>query len=157
MNANPHERLPMGSVRPVGANSYPRRAFLTPIVDRSTAPDEGAADGQFRQDPTDRPAYASRASCHVGSGRHFRCCDGSGCDGMGDGGPFVERCSVRRELRDRQYGEFDGRRGRARMWCGGARLVSRRLRPARHPRASSSGSMPSRRDSAHCDNAGHLA
>jgi hypothetical protein len=24
-----HERLPMGSVRPVGANSYPSRAFLS--------------------------------------------------------------------------------------------------------------------------------
>ncbi len=127
-----------------------------PIVDRSTAPDEGAADGQFRQDPTYRPPYASRASCHVGSGRHFRCCDCSGRGGMGDGGPFVELCSIRPDLRNRHYGKFDGRRSRARMWCSSARLVSRRRRPARRPRASGSGSVPSRGDSAPDDNAGHL-
>ena len=126
------------------------------IVGRSTSPDEGAADGQHRQDPTDRPAYASRAPCHVGSGRHSRGGDCSGRDDLGDGGQRVELCSIRPELRDRQFGKFDGRRGRARMWCGSARLVSRRLRPARRPRRSGSGSMPSRGDSAPDDNAGHL-
>ena len=126
------------------------------IVGPSTSPDEGAADGQHRQDPTDRPAYAPRAPCHVGSGRHSRGGDCSGSDDLGDGGQLVELCSIRPELRDRQFGKFDGRRGRARLWRGSARLVSRRLRPARRPRRSRSGSMPSRGAPAPDDNAGRL-
>jgi hypothetical protein len=112
----------------------PRRPASAPIVYRSTSPDEGAADGQHRQDPTDRPAHASRAPCHMGSGRHFRRRDCSGRDGVGGDGPVVELCSIRPDLRNRHYGKFDGRRGRARMWCSSARLVSRRVPPARRPR-----------------------
>ena len=48
----------------------PRHPF---IVGRSSSPDEGAADGQPRQDPTDRPAHAWRTPGHADRDRRCRC------------------------------------------------------------------------------------
>jgi hypothetical protein len=121
------------------------------IVDRSSSPDEGAADGQSRQDPTHQPADAWRTPCHVDSRPRFRCFDRGGGGGMGDDGPLVGLRPIRRPLRKCHDREFDGRRSRARMWCRSTRLVSRCLRPARRPLGSSSGSVSNRGDSAVAD------
>ena len=114
------------------------------IVDRSSPPDEGAADGQPRQDPTYRPADAWRTPCHVGSRPDFRCFDRGGGGGVGDDGPLVRLWPIRRQLRKCHDRKFDGRRSRACMWCRSTRLVSRCLRPARRPLGSSSGSVSNR-------------
>jgi hypothetical protein len=121
------------------------------IVDRSSSPDEGAADGQPRQDPTHQPADAWRTPCHVDSRPRFRCFDRGGGGGMGDDGPLVGLRPIRRPLRQCHDREFDGRRSRARMWCRSTRLVSRCLRPARRPLGSGSGSVSNRGDSAVAD------
>ena len=121
------------------------------IVDRSSSPDEGAADGQPRQDPTHQPADAWRTPCHVDSRPRFRCFDRGGGGGMGDDGPLVGLRPIRRPLRQCHDREFDGRRSRARMWCRSTRLVSRRLRPARRSLGSSSGAVSNRGDSAVAD------
>ena len=126
------------------------------IVDRSSSPDEGAADGQHRKDPTDQPADAGRTPCHVDSGRRSRCLDRSGGSRVGDDGPLVGLWPIGRQLRKCHDREFDGRRSRARMWCRSARLVSRCLRSARRSLGSSSGSVSNRGDSAVADNAGKL-
>ena len=126
------------------------------IVDRSSSPDEGAADGQHRKDPTDQPADAGRTPCHVDSGRRSRCLDRSGGSRVGDDGPLVGLWPIGRQLRKCHDREFDGRRSRARMWCRSTRLVSRCLRSARRPLGSSSGSVSNRGDSAVADNAGKL-
>jgi len=59
-------------------------------VDRSSSPHEGAADGQQRQDPTDRPAHAWRTPCHADSGRRCRWCHCCRLDGMGNDRPLVD-------------------------------------------------------------------
>ena len=59
-------------------------------VDRSSSPHEGAADGQQRQDPTDRPAQAWRTPCHADSGRRCRWCYCCRLDGMGNDRPLVD-------------------------------------------------------------------
>lgn len=127
------------------------------IVDRSSSPDEGAADGQHRQDPTDQSADAWRTPCHVDSGCRFRCFDRGGGGGVGDDGPLVGLWPIRRQLRKCHDREFDGQRSRARMWCRCTRLVSRCLCPARRPFGSSSGSVPNRGDSAVADHAAKVA
>jgi hypothetical protein len=58
-------------------------------VDRSSSPHEGAADGQQRQDPTDRPAHTWRTPCHADSGRRCRRCYCCRLDGMGNDRPLV--------------------------------------------------------------------
>ena len=60
------------------------------IVDRSSSPHEGAADGQQRQDPTDRPAHTWRTPCHADSGRRCRWCYCCRLDGMGNDRPLVD-------------------------------------------------------------------
>jgi hypothetical protein len=127
------------------------------IVDRSSSPDKGAADGQHRQDPTDQPPDAWRTPCHVDSGRRYRCFDCGGGGGVGDDGPLVGLWPIPRQLRKCHDREFDGQRSRARMWCRSTRLVSRCLRPTRRPLGSSSGSVSNRGDPAIADNAGKLA
>ena len=118
---------------------------------------EGAADGQHRKDPTDRPADAGRTPCHVDSGRRSRCFDRSGGSRVGHDGPLVGVWPIGQQLRKCHDREFDGRRSRARMWCRSTRLVSRCGRPARRPLRSSSGSVSNRADSAIADNAGKSA
>jgi hypothetical protein len=127
------------------------------IVDRSSSPDEGAADGQRRQDPTDQPADAWRTPCHVDRSRRFRCFDRGGGGGVGDDGPLVGLRPIRRQLRKCHDREFDGQRSRARMWCRSTRLVSRCGRPARRSLTSSSGSVSNRTDTAIADSAGKSA
>jgi hypothetical protein len=134
-----------------------RASSSASIVDRSSSPDEGAADGQHRQDPTDQPADAWRTSRHVDSGRRFRCFDRGGGGDVGDDGPPVRIWPIRRQLRKCHDREFDGQRSRARMWCRSTRLVSRCLYPARRPLESSPGAVSNRGDSAIADNAGKLA
>jgi len=134
-----------------------RASSVGSIVDRSSSPDEGAADGQRRQNPTDQPADAGRTPCHVDSGRRFRCCDRGGGGGVGDDGPLVGLRPIRRQLRKCHDREFDGQRSRARMWCRSTRLVSRCGRPARRPLRSSSGSVSNCADSAIADSAGTSA
>src|SRR6516162_5785649 len=58
-------------------------------VDRSSSLHEGAADGQPRQDPTDRPAYTWRTPCHADSDRRFRRCYCCRLDGMGNNRPLA--------------------------------------------------------------------
>ncbi len=58
-------------------------------VDRSSSPHEGAADGQQRQDPTDRPAHTWRTPCHADSDRRFPRCYCCRLDGMGNDRPLV--------------------------------------------------------------------
>jgi hypothetical protein len=58
-------------------------------VYRSSSPHEGAADGQQRQDPTDRPAHTWRTPHHADSGRRFRRCYCCRLGGMGNNRPFV--------------------------------------------------------------------
>ena len=134
-----------------------RASSSASIVDRSSSPDEGAADGQHRQDPTDQPADAWRTSCHVDSGRRFRCFDRGGGGDVDADGPLVRIWPIRRQLRKCHDREFDGQRSRARMWCRSTRLVSRCLHPARRPLESSPGAVSNRGDSAIAGNAGKLA
>jgi hypothetical protein len=58
-------------------------------VDRSSSPHEGAADGQQRQDPTDRPAHTWRTPYDADSDRSFRRCYCCRLDGMGNDRPLV--------------------------------------------------------------------
>src|SRR3984893_178669 len=121
------------------------------ILDRSSSPDEGAADGQPRQDPTHQPADPWRTPCHVDSHPRFRCVDCGGGGSVGDDGPLVGLWPIWRPLRKCHDREFDGRCSRARVWYRSTRLVSRCLRPARRPRGSSSGSVSNCGDSAVAD------
>ena len=57
---------------------------------RSSSPDEGDADGQQRQDPADRPAYASRTPEVADRDGRCRGCHYRGGDGLGNGEPLVD-------------------------------------------------------------------
>ena len=116
---------------------------------RSITPDEGVADGQQGQDATDRRAHASRTPRHVDSNGRRRGTHRRRGGDLGVHQPLLERRLCKRLDR-----EFDGRGTGARVWCGRARLVSRRVRSARRPRRGSSGSVPGGRDSSVAGNGG---
>jgi hypothetical protein len=58
-------------------------------VDPSSSPHEGAADGQQRQNPTDRPAHTWPTPRHADSDRRFPRCYCCRLDGMGNDRPRV--------------------------------------------------------------------